>query len=359
MKKLVALLLLCTVLLSACTSPQVKTIVVEESFPLSDINVNRIYNVDTVDGEKTVNYIGFDSQNKLVGIRAAAAGGQLVATDFVSNETREVMPPVLDIYRAELADSGRMVLYEKQTESETDAYLLNLQDGTTRKIAGYDSADVVVPPSWIDAGGDLSYVLGQNREYTVYRVDRGTFQTSAIKIAEIFPSQLEKLAANAVVKIAFLTNENNFVAEIENSEKTYLAVKDLNDTSKVPILAECEGKQAVSAEGMVYYTNQNGSLMMLDVSQNQEVELAQNVEKFSVSAESGKVAYFVRENLADKIYVKNIKNQDASLVDIRQGAQEISLSPDGTKLLVKYADDADTTAVEKCAVFDLSDNGGE
>lgn len=340
MKRLAIIILCIALCLTACVAPQTRTRVIEETQGVTETPIT-VKSVHTLPSS-VMNFLGFDSKGHLIGMRNEGTRRGFYSVNVDSGEETCIAEIKTRILNAGISRQGEYVTYETLHQKQLQANLLELSKKETQTVGTYQSKEAVVRAEWTDEDGCLSYVLKDQDDFLLYAYDQKTKELEQTQLSKVLPSMMtSQLSKGVTVNDAFVMKEQRAVVQATKDGATYLMVLNLDASQdRNVIVSQSSQAKAVSAKDHLFYLNANHSLMMLDVQKNEEVELGKNIRAFAVGKDGKVVAYTVKEKDADKVYVKKTSKDAAVLVDIRQNASYLRLSADGTKLLVRYTENA-------------------
>lgn len=304
--------------MTACVSPQLRTIVLESDAPTREVTVKNI--IELSEGD----YFGFDSLNRPVTI-IEREGFAFAYNNFTTNFCLEgeVAEPI-----AMMDDN---LFYSVKNSLSTSVKMCSQSNGDPQLIMNYATDACIVPPRLSD--GVVTVLLQIKDKYLLqsYEVASGKISTSQMN--SLVPSELQSNLDDITILDIFYAGKGRLVLQATlSSGATYIIV---TQGDKPAISFETSKKKASYVSGMLYYTDKLGRLLMLDLGKAEEAVIAESADTFSVSADGRVVAYSVKDGLANKLFILRPTEARESLIDIRNGLESFSLNKDGTRLLSK------------------------
>lgn len=329
--------------LTACNSPQVRTVVVEETMDAGRMEVENVYDNEEKADKGYRRYLGFSNTNALVVLEKKEQKTGLQLMDYKTGKMQSVMPAGAfgEISGASLLNAGRDVLIEAVRGDSTDIGVMNLASRRVRWVASYKTQDILTYGSAAKGQGKPAYVVreGDSLLLCVLEPEDLTFETLDLRSA--IPAYVQPYLENASVESAFLMGERQLVALVSDGTRAYVLLKNLEEEVE-PVILGISARKVSAGSEKIYYINEEGSLCSFDLATNTQSTIAAHVEDFCLSQSSGRLAYSVREGTAVRIFMRDVFKGRGILVDIRADVRGFLLNTEGNKIWIQHAETSKT-----------------
>lgn len=329
--------------LTACTSPQVRTVIVEETLDAGRMEVQNIYDNEEKMDKGYRRYLGFSNTNVLVVLEKKEQKTSLQLMDYKTGKMQSVMPAGAfgEISGASLINAGRDVLIESVRGDSTDIGVINLASRKTRWAASYKTEDVLTYGSASGGQGKPVYVMREGESLLLCVLDPEDLTFETMDLRSAIPAYVQPYLENARVESAFIMGDMQLVATVSDGAKGYILLKNLGKDEEPVILGISSRKVSAGSE-KIYYINEEGSLCSFDLETNTESTIAAHVEDFCLSQSSGRLAYSVREDTAVRIFMRDVFKGRGILVDIRADVRGFLLNAEGNKIWIQHTEASKT-----------------
>lgn len=361
MKKLGTLLCVVILLICGCTYSEIKTVVMEDArkrVVASEIEISDVNNMQDFAMESVVkqDFLGFDAYNRAITVIKDIQGNtRFVALDVDSGASQLLYDfGTGDVSGAVLANRGKAILLQETRQNNTFVYKLTLGESVLTKLDSFPYAQQCTHICTAGANSKAFAAMLIDEKYYLYAYDL-VHEDKQIYLLDDYSIDSSPFALDQNIKLLtiFWAGSGQLVVQAEIEGTTHIVVIQGHESKAGEYtLIKSSAIECVSSGERLFYVNDEYSLMVLDMLQNEEIELAKNVGSFSVALDGETIAYSQKDGLADQVYVKNIESRGATLVDIRQGIDQFILSRDGSKILLQYTAD-ENEASYPYVVFNL------